>query len=170
MVSSKVTASTRSDLRRHKITNSIDSSHSQPQIKQFFKTLNSTQILQKQYDYLQNAFEDFSKRNYEKSSDAVSTATQPTLLEMLNLGTKTRIFNPELKKFAVFVYLRSGRRAYSTLCDNLPLPKVSTICKFINQVGVRIQEGVVRIKELEVFLQTRNLPQHIWLSEDDGYH
>jgi hypothetical protein len=64
------------------------------------------------------------------------------------------------------MYLRSGRRAYSTLCANLPFPKASTIVKCIHHVVSRIIEEVVRIKKLEVFLQSRNLPKYIWLSED----
>jgi hypothetical protein len=36
----------------------------------------------------------------------------------------------------------------------------------ITDSGARIKEGLVRVKELEVFLQTRKLPKFIWMSED----
>jgi hypothetical protein len=107
----------------------------------------------------------------ENSTDPVqfaveSSVTQFKLLELLLNATKKRIFDPTLKKFAAFIYLRGGRRNYSTPCANLPLPKKPTICKFIQQSGPRVKEGLVRVQELEVFLQTRQLPKFIWLSED----
>jgi hypothetical protein len=83
---------------------------------------------------------------------------------LLLLSTNNRIYDLELKKFAAFMYLRSGRRAYSTLCANLPFPKVLTIVKCIYHVGSRIKEGAVRIKELEVFLQSRKI--HLAFKED----
>jgi hypothetical protein len=52
-----------------------------------------------------------------------------------------------------------------TLSSNLPIPKPSTISRYI-QNGKRITEGVVRYKELETFLNTRALPDHVWLSGD----
>jgi hypothetical protein len=96
----------------------------------------------------------------ENSTDPVqfaveSSVTQFKLLELLLNASKKRIFDPTLKKFAAFIYLRGGRRNYSTPCANLPLPKKPTICKFIQQSGPRVKEGLVRVQELEVFLQAK---------------
>jgi hypothetical protein len=79
---------------------------------------------------------------------------------------RKRIYGPALMKFAAYVFLESGRRAYNTLCANLPLPKTVTISKYVHRNGYQIKEGVVRVDDLSVFLQSRQLTMQIWLSED----
>jgi hypothetical protein len=73
-----------------------------------------------------------NKDNPDNPEPIQPKTTEYKLMDLLLNATKKRIYEPTLKKFAAFIYLRAGRRAYSTLCANLPLPKESTICKFIH--------------------------------------
>lgn len=40
-------------------------------------------------------------------------------------------YSDHIRYFATYIYLHCGRKCYETLCANLPLPKTSTICKYI---------------------------------------
>lgn len=59
-----------------------------------------------------------------------------------------------------------GKILYDTLCANLPIPTASTLTVAINSETSPIVEGVLRINELMTFLNKRNLPHCVWLSED----
>jgi hypothetical protein len=99
-----------------------------------------------------------------QNAPAPAQSSKSCLLNLL-VNAKSHQFNPLLKKFAAFLFLRCGRRGYSSLCLNLPFPKLPTIYKYI-QKGPAIKEGALRVQELEVFLTSRSLPKHVWISED----
>ncbi|XP_037035540.1 uncharacterized protein LOC119073834 [Bradysia coprophila] len=72
------------------------------------------------------------------------------------------------KKFAAFIKMISGLLAYETLHANFPLslPSVSTVNRYISDNGPDIIEGKLRTDELLYFLESRNLPLVVSLSED----
>jgi hypothetical protein len=146
------------------LKNTIDPS--QPQIDKYFPILNELQQLEKQNTALRLSLGKLSSSLQDTGSsfNAPLNPMSPLLKLLLNAKEK-RPYDPRLKQFAAFIYLRAGRRAYTTLSSNLPIPKPSTICKFL-QSGKRINEGVVRYQELESFFNSRQLPKKNWLSED----
>jgi hypothetical protein len=70
------------------MANSIDLSQSK--INQYFKSLNSLEILEKKNIYLQNAFAEFSKRHYQHcTDDAVPNKIAVAFHEESNLRSGT---------------------------------------------------------------------------------
>lgn len=47
-----------------------------------------------------------------------------------NVALRQRRYSEAIQNFAIYIYLLSGKAAYEVLCSNLPLPEVSTICKY----------------------------------------
>lgn len=48
-----------------------------------------------------------------------------------NSNTHRRRYSDTIKDFATYIYMLAGKSAYEVLCNNLPLPQVSTICMFL---------------------------------------
>lgn len=102
------------------------------------------------------------------------TPTEASFLQMIvktfntNYDAKPNRFRYEysLKLFASYIRMVGGPILYETLSANLPLPSISAINKFINTSADKIIEGQCRIKELTKFLEDRNLPKIVCLSED----
>lgn len=76
-------------------------------------------------------------------------------------------YDIDSKKFAVYIRMLSGPLVYNVLQQNLELalPSISTINKFIHASN-GIVEGVLRCNELLLYLNDRNLPLVVGLSED----
>lgn len=72
------------------------------------------------------------------------------------------------KMFAAFLKMVAGLLAYQILHANFPLslPSVSTVNRFITDNGPPIIEGEMRVDELLQYLQSRNFPLRISMSED----
>lgn len=73
-----------------------------------------------------------------------------------------------IKCFAAYIKMLGGLLSYETLHANLPLslPSVSTVNRFICDNGPQIIEGEMRTNDLLEYLQRRNLPLRVSLSED----
>lgn len=77
-------------------------------------------------------------------------------------------FDILIKMFSAYIKMVAGLLAYETLHANFPLslPSVSTVNRFLADNGPQIVEGEMRTDELLRYLQSRNLPLEISLSED----
>lgn len=77
-------------------------------------------------------------------------------------------FDQDVMDLAKFFRLLSGRMAYETLQNNLPLalPSISTIDRHIHRSHLNIVEGVLRCEELKIYLIDRNCELVVSLSED----
>lgn len=77
-------------------------------------------------------------------------------------------YSDEIRNFASYVRIISGRLAYQTIQNNLPLalPAFSSTNRYITQKHDRVIEGQLRIKELSDYLDQRKLPRIVALSED----
>lgn len=77
-------------------------------------------------------------------------------------------FSGEIRNFASYLRIISGRLAYQTIQNNLPLalPAFSSTNRYITQKHGRVIEGQLRIKELSDYLDKRNLQRIVALSED----
>ncbi|KAE8749140.1 hypothetical protein FOCC_FOCC004046 [Frankliniella occidentalis] len=74
-------------------------------------------------------------------------------------------YDEVIKELGALLFHVGGLQLYEILCNNLPLPSVSTIRRMIYNQEC-ITEGVFRIKQLKTFLEQRNIPLKVHLSED----
>lgn len=77
-------------------------------------------------------------------------------------------YSGEIRNFASYLRIISGRLAYQTIQNNLPLalPAFSSTNRYITQKHGRVIEGQLRIKELSEYLDQRKLQRIVALSED----
>lgn len=70
--------------------------------------------------------------------------------------------------FASYIRMITGPLAYNTIQKNLEaaLPSLSSTNRYIRKFNCHITEGVLRCDELKVYLEERNLPLVVSLSED----
>nr|CAI5842637.1 unnamed protein product [Callosobruchus analis] len=84
-------------------------------------------------------------------------------------GPKNKNFYGQaLKRFAIYMYYVGGRLLYETLHANLShaLPSITTLNRFLTSTKNPIQEGEVDFQGLAEYLDKRNLPKFIWITED----
>lgn len=76
-------------------------------------------------------------------------------------------FSDELKKLSLYIFLTAGRLAYETLVANMnnSLPSIATLYRTLKEFPKTI-EGDLKCSELKTFLQSRNYPMKIFISED----
>uniref|UniRef100_A0A1Y1K6A2 Uncharacterized protein n=1 Tax=Photinus pyralis TaxID=7054 RepID=A0A1Y1K6A2_PHOPY len=74
----------------------------------------------------------------------------------------------ELKNLCLYLFLTSGRLAYETLVANIPngLPSVSTLSRSLSKNYEKCGEGELAFGQLKEFLEKRNYPLRIFISED----
>lgn len=77
-------------------------------------------------------------------------------------------FPEQIKLFSSYFRMLAGRGSYEFLQRNLPeaLPSLSSVNKNIRKRDSPIIEGVFRYEELLLYLEERNLPLIVSLSED----
>lgn len=70
--------------------------------------------------------------------------------------------------FASYIRMITGPLAYDTIQKNLEaaLPSLSSTNRYIRKFNCHVTEGVLRCDELKVYLEERNLPLVVSLSED----
>lgn len=77
-------------------------------------------------------------------------------------------YDENVREVASYIRMLSGKLAYETLQKNLvsALPSISTTDRYISKTDGFVAEGVLRLNELLNYLQSRNLPLVVSLSED----
>ncbi|CAG9763654.1 unnamed protein product [Ceutorhynchus assimilis] len=105
-----------------------------------------------------------------------NTTTPQSFFEMIKASVAKNIkgktsranrYSEELKKLCLYLFLISGRLAYETLVSNIPNgpPSISTLSRELSDIP-RLGEGKIAIRELKLFMERRNYPLHIFISED----
>lgn len=130
-----------------------------------------THSLKRTFDEIDECENTFSY-NCESQTNVVKKSTfLKMLMESLQNNSQAQgkegyRYKEPLKLFAAYICMIGGRALYQTLSANLPLPSISSIHRFIGISVNHIKEGVCRVNELKKFLENRNLPKYVWLSED----
>lgn len=77
-------------------------------------------------------------------------------------------YDPDIRKFAMYLRMIMGSLAYQTLQANLEgaIPSLPSINRYIQSSHYHITEGVLRTDELRNYLNERSLPNVVCLSED----
>ncbi|XP_055308274.1 uncharacterized protein LOC129572356 [Sitodiplosis mosellana] len=77
-------------------------------------------------------------------------------------------YDPDTRKFAMYLRMIMGSLAYQTLQANLEgaIPSLPSINRYIQSSHYHITEGVLRTEELRNYLNERSLPNVVCLSED----
>lgn len=76
-------------------------------------------------------------------------------------------FSESLKLFSLYLFIIGGRLTYETIYGNLKsyLPSLATVERTLNN-SQKIKEGDIRFKELKEYLDKRNCPMKIFISDD----
>jgi len=76
-------------------------------------------------------------------------------------------FAEPLKLFSLYIFIVGDRMLYELLHANLKniLPSITTINKCLDKES-NISDGIVRFKELKLFLTKRKYPLNVFISED----
>lgn len=77
-------------------------------------------------------------------------------------------FDGDVMDLASHLRMICGKLGYESLQSNLPaaLPSISSTNRHIREADGYVAEGVLRVEELKTYLESRNLPQIVSLSED----
>ncbi|KAK4875001.1 hypothetical protein RN001_011423 [Aquatica leii] len=136
--------------------------------------------LKKLMDWMNNFFrrKEISDQNYitsilQKLRDFDYTCSQCTpgglkcTISCPRLRNSNR-FDIDLKRFCLYLLITAGRFLYETLYANLPktIPSITTLHRMLNDNTQFIEEGTVRLEELKKFLESRYLPNVVWISKD----
>lgn len=113
--------------------------------------------------------------NEEPSTFTLTETNNPlSFFEMLknaaeqNSNTKNQCnrFPDKLKKLSLYIFLTAGPFAYETLANmNNSLPSIATLYRTLTEFPKTV-EGDLKCSELKAFLQSRNYPMKIFISED----
>lgn len=108
-------------------------------------------------------------------TDPPQTLTHLILKKLLETADQNSLrekggyrYSDSIKQFAVYFRIIAGPTAYETVQRNLncALPSLNTINRYIHKSSRCLCEGVLRSSELLKYLQDRNLPMVVSLSED----
>lgn len=77
-------------------------------------------------------------------------------------------YDKEVKLFSAYLRMIVGPLAYETIHRNLEgaIPSLVSTNRYVNSFSCHIVEGILRCDELRVYLESRNLPFFVSLSED----
>lgn len=77
-------------------------------------------------------------------------------------------YDPDIQKFATYLRMIMGPLAYQTFQTNMEsaIPSLPSINRYIQASHYHITEGVLRTKELRIYLKERNLPNVVSIAED----
>lgn len=113
-------------------------------------------------------------RNTDEEPVVNSDTTNNFLNILLKAASSNKVssykntYNDDLKKFCLYLFYCAGKLCYETLHANLNgiLPSLSTLARFKSRNKIILEEGQFNFEGLKNFLDQRNLPKTVWLSED----
>lgn len=133
----------------------------------FLKTI--TKIIEDHPD-IQNTL--LSIANTENTSNFANISSfleclKDTAMKNIKRKKHGNKFTSPLKLFSLYIFIVGGRMLYELLHANLQniLPSITTINRLIDKES-NIVNGIVRLKELKLFLIKRNYPLNVFISED----
>lgn len=165
--------------RRHKslVSEKILHGLDQPLISNFYPILDKVSKLLKENENLKQMLLDNinNHNNYTGIKVSKQIENMPILLKHLfksstansDRKSNANIYDDTIKKFSLYLFFVGGRHLYQTLCNNMPnsIPSISSLFRYFGKTQ-KISEGCFRFMELRKFLDDRDLPLYVWLSED----
>lgn len=115
-----------------------------------------------------------SKYGVQYNVNKESIKSQPNLLQLLQQSEENRKnrsknsyrYPDTLKYFGIYSYISGGKWQYEVNSENLALPSVSTITKYITKYKPNFIEGECRVTQLVSYLESYDVPKTVWLAED----
>lgn len=91
-----------------------------------------------------------------------------TALNNAYVSNNKKKYEQSLKQFCTYLYVVGGKLLYETLQSNLrdSIPSLTTVKRHLYKTNAPISEGIFRFEQLKAFLDKRNLPPVVWISED----
>lgn len=123
---------------------------------------------------LQTKLDDKIRQFLQREPNSAKKKSTFAFLEVLKeiatrnnkIGYHGNRYNNTVKLFSTYLFIVGGRQLYDTLKQNLPLPSLSSISTYMYDELPTPIEGSVRTEALLEFLQNKNLPKVVWISED----
>lgn len=150
-------------------------------ITDFYEIVDCVKVVMVKSNILKDSLEDLKQSSpLWNQTDAEKLLENAMPSKFLNALIKSSINNSSstcknsnrykksIKQFSVFLYFVGGRLLYETLQANLKnsLPSITIFYRFISTQKSNIVEGEYRFDALKIFLEERNLPMCVWVSED----
>lgn len=167
---------TRSYKNKRKLNASITTN--QPKITNYYNYLNAIEKLAVENkdlrDFIHSMLEDKTDKEKPQKNEDTSKVLQ-LLMKSAQKNVNSEKFSKKshgfrydetLKLFASSIYMLGGRLCYKLLEQNLPLPALPTVCRYVQDNGPIIREGELRCNELKKYLDERKLEPFVWISED----
>lgn len=104
--------------------------------------------------------------------DDISGSFSPLLTSLMynavknKPGAKSNRFDENIKKTALYCFLRGGLNFYNFMSQNMSLPCEKTITRYMNKYHNKLIEGKLYVKELRDFLDRNELPRCVSVTED----
>lgn len=122
-----------------------------------------------------NYFGDLENKLMETNGTKTATKTHYFLNKLVSAADRNSVrdkngyrYEDEIKQFATYLRMLTGPFGYDTIQRNLEcaLPAISSTNRYIRRTNCKIVEGVLRCDELRTYLEERDLPLVVALSED----
>lgn len=109
-----------------------------------------------------------TRNNTESAEDTFLTRMTSGFKQNISRSAPGYRHSDELKFYAAYIRMLSGKLAYETLKANAQrsLPSLPTVDRFIAKVQSNVFEGLLRTEELSQYLTALKLPKIVALSED----
>ncbi|KAG5681853.1 hypothetical protein PVAND_011260 [Polypedilum vanderplanki] len=82
------------------------------------------------------------------------------------LGNRSNTYSNQIKKISSFLLIRDNQRQYEFFHENLNLPHLSTIHRFINDSLSPLIQSSLDFDGLRAYLVKNNLKSEVSISED----
>lgn len=81
-------------------------------------------------------------------------------------GDHNNEFDDDIKRLALYIYLRGGKKLYEFFIYNMHFPCYRSVLRYVDSYHKQMIEGKLYFDELHDFLLKRNLPKVVSISED----
>ncbi|XP_044758739.1 uncharacterized protein LOC123316627 [Coccinella septempunctata] len=143
----------------------------QPLITSFFTIKKHLEETIDNNQDLSNIFNQTMKELSHGEQNLSASDFLQNLIDISKTNTKSshcNKYDEDFKKFCLYLFYAGGNLLYETLSSNLKdiLPSLSTLYRFRSQNAVCTDEGIFNFTGLKQFLEQRDLPKIVWISED----
>ncbi|KAK3926556.1 Inulosucrase [Frankliniella fusca] len=146
----------------------LQSAQDNPKVTTFFPILNNDQVLAKENQLLQNKIVEIMQLKDNTKFELQGFVKDLVDCAIANQGRTSKHawrYPDSVKEASVVFYALGGAQLYSLVNALMPLPCKSTVKSQLYSTDV-IKEGEFRFAQLREYLDSRNEPRKVTLSED----
>lgn len=102
----------------------------------------------------------------EKSDSTLLSILYRSFKDNINTKPTGRRYEEVLKLISAYFFTTFSPLFWENFSANMPVPKISVLKEYLSKESTKVVEGCLRVSQLKKFLQDRNLPMSVFLSED----